>query len=62
MAGLRPGEYDVVAVGDLEPDDYRDAAVLERLRSNAMRVTVPEGSTVDIPVRRASFAGIMPTR
>jgi hypothetical protein len=62
MTGLRPGEYYVVAVDDLEPDDYRDPAVLDRLRSSAMRVTIPDGSTVDVPLRRASFADIMATR
>jgi hypothetical protein len=55
-------QYYVVAVDDLEPDDYRDPAVLDRLRSSAMRVTIPDGSTVDVPLRRASFADIMATR
>lgn len=61
-AGRSPGEYYVVAVDDLEPDDYRDPGVLDRLRSSATRVTIPDGSTVDVPLRRASFAGIMATR
>ena len=62
MVGLRPGEYFAVAVDDLEPEDYRDPAVLDRLRSSAMRVTVPEGSSVNVPLRRVSFADVMARR
>jgi hypothetical protein len=62
LNGLRPGEYYVIAVDDLEPDDYRDPAVLERLRSSATRVTVPDGATVDVPLRRSNFAALVTTR
>jgi hypothetical protein len=61
MVGLRPGEYYAVAVDDLEPDDYRDPIVLDRMRSSAVRVTVVEGS-VDVPLRRISFAELMSRR
>ena len=61
MVGLRPGEYYAVAVDDLEPDDYRDPTVLDRMRSSAVRVTVVEGS-VDVPLRRISFADLMSRR
>ena len=61
MVGLRPGEYYAVAVDDLEPDDYRDPTVLERMRSSAVRVTVVEGA-VDVPLRRISFADLMSRR
>lgn len=56
MGGLRPGEYYAVAVDDMEQEEYRDPAVLDRLRSRAVRVTIPEGSTVDVPLRRVRFA------
>jgi hypothetical protein len=59
LSGLRPGDYYVVAVDDLEPDDVRDPAVLDKLRSSATRVTVSEGSTVELSLRRGSFADIM---
>jgi hypothetical protein len=62
MGGLLPGEYYVVAVDDLEPDDFRDPAVLERLRSSGTRVTISEGASVDVPLRRVSFAAVMSQR
>jgi hypothetical protein len=62
LNGLRPGEYYVIAVDDLEPDDYRDPAVLERLRSSATRVTLPDGATVDVPLRRSNFAALLANR
>ena len=61
MVGLRPGEYYAVAVDDLEPDDFRDPTVLDRMRSGAVRVTVVEGS-VDVPLRRVSFTELMSGR
>jgi hypothetical protein len=62
MPGVRAGEYFVIAVDDLEPEDFRDPGVLDRLRSRATRVTLPEGATVDVPLRRSSFADLMATR
>jgi hypothetical protein len=62
MSGLRPGEYYVVAVDDLAPDDLSDPAVLDRLRSGAVRVNVTEGGTADVPLRRLNFADVMSQR
>ena len=62
MGGLRSGDYYVVAVDDMEPDDSRDPTVLERLRSSAVRVTVPEGATADVPLKRINFAAAMSKR
>ena len=59
LSGLRAGEYYVVAVDDLESDDIRDPVVLDKLRSSATRVTVGEGATVEVSLRRGSFADIM---
>ena len=59
LSGLRAGEYYVVAVDDLESDDVRDPVVLDKLRSSATRVTVGEGATVEVSLRRGSFADIM---
>jgi hypothetical protein len=59
LSGLRAGDYYVVAVDDLESDDVRDPAVLDKLRSSATRVTVAEGATVELSLRRANFAEIM---
>lgn len=62
MTGMRPGDYFVVAVDDLERDEVRDPVVLERLRARATRVTVGEGSTVDVPLRLVSFSEAMASR
>jgi len=62
MQGLKAGEYYVVAVDDLEQEDSRDPVVLDRLRSSAVRVTVPEGTTADVPLRRISFASAIGIR
>ena len=62
MSGLPPGDYYVVAVDDLEPEDYRDPMVLDRLRSSGMRVTIGEGSTAEVAIRRVSFANVMAKR
>jgi hypothetical protein len=62
MQGLPPGEYYVVAVDDLEPEDFRDTAVLDRLRASGARVTISEGASVDVALRRVSFAAVMTQR
>jgi hypothetical protein len=62
MGGLRSGDYYVVAVDDMEQDDARDPTVLDRLRSSAVRVTVPEGATADVPLQRINFAAAMSKR
>jgi hypothetical protein len=55
MPALRAGEYYVVAVDDMEQEDWRDPVVLDRLRSSAVRINVPEGATADVPLRRVNF-------
>lgn len=62
MSGLRPGDYYVVAVDDLEPEDYRDPIVLDRLRSSGMRVTIGDGLNAEVALRRVSFANVMARR
>jgi hypothetical protein len=59
MTGLRSGDYYVIAVDDLEFEDTRDPAVLERLRSSATRVTVNEGEMAQVSLRRMSFTSLM---
>jgi hypothetical protein len=59
LPGLRSGDYFVIAVDDLEWDDVRDPAVLDRLRTSATRVTLPEGAALDVSLRRVSFADVM---
>jgi hypothetical protein len=62
MSGLSLGEYYVVAVDDMEPDDTRDPVVLERLRSSGFRVTLSEGVDSDVALRRVRFADVMAKR
>jgi hypothetical protein len=59
MSAVRAGDYYVIAVDDLEPEDARDAAALDRLRSSATRVTVAEDAAVQVPLRRVNFADAM---
>jgi Carboxypeptidase regulatory-like domain len=58
LSGLRSGDYYVIAVDDMEPEDFRDPVVLDRLRSSATRVTLPEGATIEVPLRRVNFAEV----
>jgi hypothetical protein len=46
----------------MEQEDSRDPTVLDRLRSSAVRVTVPEGATADVPLQRINFAAAMSKR
>jgi hypothetical protein len=55
LGAVAPGEYYVVAVDDIDPEDVRVADVLERLVPSAVRVTVPEGSTTEVSLRRVKF-------
>jgi hypothetical protein len=52
IAGLTPGDYYAIALDDIDADAARDPAVLERLASSASRVTVSEGPTDLILIRR----------
>ena len=62
LSGLRPGDYYVIAVDDMEPEDPRDPLVLERLRGAATRVTLGEGETIEVALRRVAFAGAVASR
>jgi hypothetical protein len=57
IAGLPPGEYYAVALDDADPEDVRDIGFLERLVSDALRISLIEGVTVDAPLRRISLPG-----
>ena len=59
LTAVRIGAYYVVAVDDMEAEDSRDPAVLDLLRSSATRVTVSEGTTAEISLRRLNFGDIM---
>jgi hypothetical protein len=52
MAAIRPGEYYVVALDDIEPGDASNPELLEHIRSHATKVTIGEGETktLDLPL------------
>jgi hypothetical protein len=53
IVGAPPGEYYVVAVNDIAADDTRDPAVLERLATAAVRVTLShERTPIEVSLRR----------
>jgi hypothetical protein len=45
IVGLPPGEYYLSAISDFEPVQLSDAAFLESLVGQALRVTLLEGET-----------------
>jgi hypothetical protein len=59
LSGLRPGEYLAIAVDNLEYDDMRDSAVLKKLAPAASRITLTDGVTLEVPLRRMNFADLM---
>ena len=59
IAGLPPGEYYIIAIDDIEFDDSQDPSVLEKLATNALRVTVNDDAPIEVPLRRFSFAEVM---
>ena len=52
VAGLPQGEYFVVALTDIAPDDTRDPSILERLAAAATRVSLTTDRAADISLRR----------
>lgn len=52
MMDLLPGDYFVVAVDDIEAEDARNPAVLEKLAAYATRVTVVDGAQTDVALTR----------
>ena len=52
LNALPPGEYYVVALDDIDADNVRDPAVLDELKSHAVRVRLADGSAMQIDLRR----------
>ena len=59
MTGLPPGEYFVVAVDDIDIEEWRDPAVLERLSSNAVRIALIDDAPVEVPLQRLKLSDIV---
>jgi Carboxypeptidase regulatory-like domain len=56
---LPPGEFFIVAVDDIDSEDYTDPAVLERLTAHATRITVTDDARIEVPLRRVPIADII---
>jgi hypothetical protein len=59
MLGLPIGEYYIVAVDDIENEDSRDPAVLERLIASALRVTLTDTAKTEVDLRRVMLADVI---
>jgi hypothetical protein len=59
ITGLPAGEYFFIAVDDIGVEDSQDPDILEKLASNAIRVTVTDEGPIEVPLRRFSFADVM---
>jgi hypothetical protein len=59
LVALTPGEYFVIAVDDIDSEDWQDPTVLERLSTNAIRVVLTEDAPVEVPLRRFTYAELM---
>jgi hypothetical protein len=59
MLGLPVGEYYIVAVDDIENEDSRDPAVLERLIASALRVTLTDTAKTEVDLRRVMLADVI---
>jgi hypothetical protein len=46
-------------VDDIDQEEWRDPVVLERLSSNAVRVTLADEAPVEVPLRRIKLAEIV---
>ncbi len=59
ITGLPAGEYYVIAIDDIEAEDTLDPAVLERLTSSAIRVTLTDEAPMEVPLRRFNLADVV---
>ena len=59
FTSLTAGEHYIVAVDDIDAEDYTDPAVLERLVPHATRVMVSDEAQVEVRLRRVPIADII---
>ncbi len=62
LGGLIPGEYYVIALDDIESELTREPPILERLSNAATRVTIAEGATEQVTLRRVSAEEVLRER
>jgi protocatechuate 3,4-dioxygenase beta subunit len=51
ITGLPPGEYHIVAIDYVDPNEWTEPDYLERIRSKATSVTIGEGETKSVDLR-----------
>jgi hypothetical protein len=51
LTGLPPGDYHIVALDYVDPNDWNEPEYLERVRSKATSVTIGEGETKSVDLR-----------
>jgi Carboxypeptidase regulatory-like domain len=59
IMGLPMGEYYIVAVDDIESEDARDPAILERLIPSALRVTLTDTAKTEVDLRRVMLSDVI---
>ena len=59
MMGIPPGDYFVIAVDDIAHEDTRAPAILERLATSAVRVTIGEGAKTEVALRRLELREVL---
>ena len=59
MGGLRPGDYLAIAVDNIESEDTRDTNTLEKLAAAATKVTLGDGASIEVPLRRVKLADVL---
>ncbi len=59
ISGVRAGDYYAVALDDIGSEDARDPSILARLIPAATRVTVSEGASVQVVLRRQALADVL---
>jgi hypothetical protein len=56
MTGLRPGEYLAIALDNIEYEEMRDPAVLEKLAGAATRIVLRDDARLEVPLRRVKLS------
>jgi hypothetical protein len=51
LRGLPPGDYEIVAIDDVEQGEWYDPTFLERIRSGAKRISLGEGETKTLDLK-----------
>jgi hypothetical protein len=59
MGRLPPGDYLAIALDNIEYEDTRDPNTLEKLAAVATKVTLGDGASLEVPLRRFKLADVV---